>query len=87
MLWCFPPGARGIISQLPSPAVRSQLAAWKCCLWGKEVLKVSIQEYFPQNLGGFAALVSTELDKQWNCISCPENLEKIRHFPAKAALQ
>lgn len=33
-----------------------------------------MQEYYPQNLGGFAALVSSEPDEQWDCISCPQDL-------------
>lgn len=87
MLWCFPAGVRGVVSQLPSSAARSQLATWKCCLWCEKVLKVNMREHFPQNLGRFGAVVSAELDKQWNCISRLQDLVKIRHFGAKAALQ
>lgn len=44
-------------------------------------------ECFPQNLGGFGAMVSTELDEQWNCIGCLQDVSKIEHFGAKAAVQ
>lgn len=83
----FSPWVRGVMPPLPPPAAASQLASQECCLWWKKALTLNLRKCFPQNLGGFAALASTELDKQWNCISCLQDLERIRHFGVKAALQ